>query len=326
MIQEQIKAETLVASQDTNRFVQQRDVSLIRRAEDNRNWHMPALELMKKFPTLNSSTQTDPSLEICLAAAQRNLGEIDQATKYMQKLVSELPKGRSELRALKGVDPWKDILLSELWLMNRADGLGNPKLVGVARRAAARPKLDGIFDDECWKDVVPLKLKPVQAQGISSGCATLRVRFDSDFLYLAMECPHDEGKPIPKLSRRTRDMNLQGQDRVALFFDLDRDYQTFFRFEFDARGAVRDDCWGDSTWNPKWFVAMNSDESHWRAEIAIPLVELTNDSSLPGKIWAFNVIRTKKSGEKEAWSLRNGKEPELVDLGLLQFLEQPQPK
>ena len=48
-------------------------------------------------------------------------------------------------------------------------------------------------------------------------------------------------------------------DRVCLLLDVDRDYSTYYHLQIDQRGCTREDCWGDVTWNPKWYVAVHSE-------------------------------------------------------------------
>ena len=45
--------------------------------------------------------------------------------------------------------------------------------------------------------------------------------------------------------------------------DLDRDYGSYFHFQVDQRGCVAEDCWGDRSWDPRWYVAATSDETGW---------------------------------------------------------------
>jgi len=52
-----------------------------------------------------------------------------------------------------------------------------------------------------------------------------------------------------------------------VLLDLDRDYQTYYRFQVDHRGCLAEDCWGDRTWNPKYFVAFVPTETGWTALI-----------------------------------------------------------
>ena len=77
--------------------------------------------------------------------------------------------------------------------------------------------------------------------------------------------------------KRARDADLSRFDRVSLLLDLDRDYQTYFHLQIDQRGAVAEDCWGDRTWDPRWFVACKPGPDGWTAEAAIPLLEARLD-------------------------------------------------
>ena len=76
---------------------------------------------------------------------------------------------------------------------------------------------------------------------------------------------------VAPVKNRTRDADLDAFDRVSILLDLDRDYATYFHLQIDQRGCVREDCWGDVSWNPKWFVAVKSTPSAWYIEAALPL-------------------------------------------------------
>ena len=67
--------------------------------------------------------------------------------------------------------------------------------------------------------------------------------------------------------------------------------------------TLAEDCWGDRTWNPKWYVAHASTPDGWTAEFAIPLNELTGDPLSLGKAWACNVVRVLPGRGVQAWSL-----------------------
>ena len=94
---------------------------------------------------------------------------------------------------------------------------------------------------------------------------------------LAVQCRHPADRYITPVANRTRDADLSAYDRVSILLDLDRDYQTYFHLQVDQRGAVADDCWGDKSWNPRWFVAIHREPTVWTAEIAIPRNALTSD-------------------------------------------------
>jgi hypothetical protein len=144
--------------------------------------------------------------------------------------------------------------------------------------------------------------------------------FDDENLYIAIVCRHPAGMKMEKVEKRTHDMDLRAFDRVSILIDLDRDYQTYYQLQVDQRGALAEDCWGDSSWNPKWFVAVNAGETGWTAEIAIPLSELTGDVVTPGKLWAVNVVRTVPGKGVQAWSGPAGVTPRPEGMGVLTFV------
>ena len=90
---------------------------------------------------------------------------------------------------------------------------------------------------------------------------------------------------------RPRDADVRPFDRVSLLLDVDRDYSTCYHLQIDQRGCTCEDCWGDLSWNPKWFVAVHSEPGVWQIEAAIPFAELTADPVTLGKTWACNVTR-----------------------------------
>ena len=148
---------------------------------------------------------------------------------------------------------------------------------------AAKPHLDGTFDDACWKSCETISLG-------DSFKTIVKVCRDDRFLYLAITASHPAGANVATVETRTRDADLSAHDRVEFAFDLDRDGETAFRFGIDQRGALAESCWGDRGWDPKWFVGFDSTETGWTAEVAIPLGELTGQS-VAGATWGFDLAR-----------------------------------
>ena len=188
------------------------------------------------------------------------------------------------MTAKPGADPWRDCLAAELWLANRT-AVEPPKPFALCPKADRKPHLDGKLDDECWKTMKPLDLGGVTDAGGYG--TTAYFTHDDDYLYFAVECKHPAGKGQPKAESRRRDDDLRGRDRIDILLDLDRDYQTYFRLQIDGRGCVAEDCTGDRTWNPKWFVAADPTDTGWTAEIAIPRAELTGGTFKAGTTWAM---------------------------------------
>jgi hypothetical protein len=227
-----------------------------------------------------------------------------------------------------GVDAWRDCLAAELWLNDRSVIGVQPKPLGFCRFTETRPFLDGKLEDACWADLKTLPLKVAASAGekadevkaFAEGYKTeARFAYDAHFLYIAVTCSHPKGESAPPVAKRLRDADLTGHDHVDILLDLDRDYQTYYRFQVDRRGCLAEDCWGDKSWNPKYFVAFNPGETGWTAEIAIPFVELTGDKPSSGRTWAANVSRVVPGKGIQAWSTPADGEPRPEGMGLLQF-------
>jgi photosystem II stability/assembly factor-like uncharacterized protein len=276
------------------------------------HWHQGSLALGKNLMAFGPLFAEDPSIQFCLQASRRRLNEHKAALDFYSDFCGKHPDG-----------PWREVAAQELWFVNRV-GLP-PRQPAVCKFAAAKPFLDGKFDDECWQGVKPLALKNAVNDTAKEYPTEVMLSFDDKYLYVALKCKHPAGQGVPPAKERPRDADLRAFDRVSILLDLDRDYSTFFRLEVDQRGCVCEDCWGDKRWNPKWFVAIRSEEDCWNIEAAIPLHELTGERIVPRSAWAVNVVRTLPGRGVQAWSTPAGVEPRPEGMALLVFQHEAPP-
>ena len=282
-------------------------------------WHQACLDLEPRLPAFGPVHSRDPASWLCFLSARRSVGKHAEAETFVRDYFKHTP---SAATMAPGTDPWRDCLAAELWLNDRNTIPVQPKPVGVCRHTETRPFLDGKLDDPCWADRNPLALKAAGEESKAFGEAyktEARFCYDERFLYVAVSCSHPAGQNAPPAAKRDRDADLRGHDRVDILLDLDRDYQTYYRFQIDHRGCLAEDCWGDRSWNPKYFVAFHPTETGWTAEYAIPLVELTGDRPAHGKTWAVNVTRVVPGKGVQSWSGPADGEPRPEGMGLLQF-------
>ncbi|HEX3148135.1 MAG TPA: YCF48-related protein [Gemmataceae bacterium] len=312
-----------------------------------RKWYEGALELENRLSAHGDLFARDVATNLCLASARRQLGKPEESQRWLMKYIAETTGPVGTPTGVRGADPWRDCVLLESWLLNRAGQPMPPKPVAACKKTTKRPFLDGKLDDECWAGAMPMSLitmagelssdfgckeaierelkdkgKPTAAslqEALGDGSRAM-FAFDDEHLYIAIVCKHPAGMKRSKLETRSRDMDLRAFDRVSILIDLDRDYQTYYQLQVDQRGALAEDCWGDKTWNPKWFVAVNAEETGWTAEIAIPLSELTGDLVAPGKLWAVNVVRTVPGKGVQAWSGPAGVTPRPEGMGIMTFV------
>ncbi|MFO0877527.1 MAG: YCF48-related protein [Gemmataceae bacterium] len=277
--------------------------------EDVRRWHQGALALEAKLSAFGPLYANDPAMQFAVQSARRQLGDVKAALDWYRQFAAAQPEG-----------PWKKAALAELWLSNRVGA--PPKPVVTLRPTGSRPYLDGKLDDPCWQEAKSVKLLNAVGDSASRYPTEVRMSHDRDFLYLAVRCGHPTGAGQPAAAARSRDRDLRANDRVSLMLDLDRDYSTCFHLQVDATGCVVEDCWGDRTWNPRWFVAVKRDPEGWTMEAAIPRVALTNDHFTSGKAWAANVVRVMPGQGVQAFSLPAEAPEEAMrpeGMGLLMF-------
>jgi tetratricopeptide (TPR) repeat protein len=276
-----------------------------------KQWYEESLQIEPKLMTLGPLFANDPSIQFCLQAARRNLGQVEEAQKWFGQFASKQPPG-----------PWRDAALAELWLVNRTGT--PPKPVASCRLTDTKPYLDGKFDDACWQNAKPLVLRNASGTTAEQYPTEVKLAYDKDFLYVAITCKHPTDKYVAPAKNRQHDADVSSFDHVDLLLDLDRDYHTCFHLQVDQRGCVRDACWGDLSWNPSWFVALNSTKESWQVEAAIPMLELTGDAVTIGKTWACNVTRVLPGRGVQGWSLPADVDPRLEGMGLLTFTVDPQ--
>jgi photosystem II stability/assembly factor-like uncharacterized protein len=323
----------------------------INKTRELKKWTESVLVMEKQLSAYGPLVSKDPAMQLCVQSARRQLGMLEDVHKWCSNYLAETAIPNGSPNSLPGTNPWRDCILAEAWMINRTLMTTSPKPLAFCRQTSQRPKLDGKLDDPCWLSAKPMVLQKVTGDIEGSYQASLEpsdafckiksrtegdtpktemkaytqamFAFDSHYLYIAVQCVHPEGKQAPKLEKRSRDMNMDGSDRVSIMLDLDRDYQTYFHFQVDQRGALAEDCWGDKTWNPKWLVATHSEATGWTTEIAIPLHELSGIPLTVGRVWACNVTRTIPGKGIQAWSIPADAIPRPEGMGLLQFAGEP---
>jgi photosystem II stability/assembly factor-like uncharacterized protein len=264
--------------------------TMLSNAAQAQRWYQSSLDLEKRLAEVGPLASRDPALQFCVQSSRRSLGQTEEALKWYQQFANRQPPG-----------PWRSAALAELWLA-RKDG-PCPKPLLSCRETDARPVLDGQLDDACWQKAVPVRLQNALGDTGEEYPTAVRMSHDNEFLYLAVQCKHPAGGYVAPVKVRGRDADLRAFDRISIYLDLDRDYNTAYHFQIDQRGCVSEECWHDKSWDPRWFVAVKSTAEGWTAEAAIPLAALTGDRVTAGKAWACNVVRVLPGRGVQAFSL-----------------------
>ncbi len=265
-----------------------------------------ALAVADRIERIDPILFAEPALRFPLAVAQRRLGYTSDADRWLL----------SQRRAPSG-DAWHQAAAAEHWLTQRQ--VEPPKPVGYAVLGSRRPHLDGRLEEAFWRQADAIQLTGASESSAQSS-ATVKVAYDQRFLYLAIRCERVPGvRYADPPDVRQRDVDLAGHDRVEILLDVDRDYTTYYRLSIDHRGAAADACWGDVTWNPRWFIATDRTAVAWTVEAAIPLAELTGERPQTGHVWALGIERTVPGVGGQAWTA--GAKPAVgpASFGLLSF-------
>ena len=248
-----------------------------------------ALSIGKVLESNDPSLYAEPGTRFPLAVAYRRSGMSANADRYFRQLASRNTQ-----------DAWRDCALTELWL-NHGRGLP-PKRIAKCSIAAEKPVLNGRLDDTIWREAHVMQLSSVQHDDTNWPAAAMIAR-DEEYLYLGASCRLVTGVSYPTNSDpRTRDAEISGRDRVDVCIDVDRDYASYYRLSMDHRGWTNELCFGDTNWDPEWFVAAATRDGHWVVEAAIPLSELSADLPETGDAWAVGVQRTVPGMGFQSWT------------------------
>ena len=287
--------------------IAQASLTMLSNPNEARQWYSGGLEIGKRLAAFGPLYASDPSIQFSLQSLHRQLGEFEQSNEWCSKFVQYYPRG-----------PWHDAAATELWLAGRRDG-SQAKQVAECTLTRQKPFLDGDMDDPCWQKAKPLELKNAVGDTAKQCPTKAWLAHDDNFLYIFLRCEHPREMQVPTVKNRGRGTNLDAFDRVSILLDLDRDYSTCFQLQVDQRGCVREDCWGDPTWNPEWFVVVKSTPTAWHLEAAVPLKQLTSDGITANTAWACNIVRILPGHGVQAWSLPADVQPRPEGMGILLF-------
>ncbi len=212
---------------------------------------------------------------------------------------------------------WSAVARREVWLSQFGSEI--PDGVATCLRTTIKPQLDGLLSDECWQDANECRLTFRAPASLPETPPVVLFAYDDDFLYVAATVKRLDGqsKDAPKTAGRTHDADLRRHDRIAIRFDVDRDYATWYTFEVDQRGWTAESCWNDAGWNPHWFVAAAGDAANWRIELAIPWAELCHQRPDKNAAWGLSLERTAPAAGQHAWTQPTSTPG--ASLGILRF-------
>lgn len=143
-----------------------------------------------------------------------------------------------------------------------------------AKETAYAPKLDGLLDDECWKDASEYTgfldgttRKPVDQQTLVKIC------YDKINIYVAIHALHPEPGKI-RAEEKKRNGNIYRDDCVEVDIDSSHSHRGCSAFYVNAIGTQAEYIEGGSAtkiqWRGDWRAAAKIVEDGYNVEMAIP--------------------------------------------------------
>jgi hypothetical protein len=169
------------------------------------------------------------------------------------------------------------------------------KIYNAVRLTTAKPKIDGVLNDSCWKtgewsgdftQWIP------NEGGKPSQPTEVKLLYDDKSIYVAIRAFDSEpGKIHRKAGRRDE---LPG-DAVGVTFDSYHDHRTGFEFDLTAAGQKTDlvltnPLNADFNWNAVWYGKVGKEDSAWTAEMEIPLNQLRYSNDYE-QVWGMHCWR-----------------------------------
>ena len=182
----------------------------------------------------------------------------------------------------------------------------------VPTRTAKAPTIDGLLDDAAWA-TAPSSTAFTQkfpAEGTApSERTTLRVLYDDDAVYVAIDCDQTISPIVARMARRDREVE---SDSVSIDIDSRALGKTAFEFTVTAAGVLRDGIRSNDAvengnrytpaWDENWDARTHVRADGWSAELRIPL-RILRFSMGAVQSWGFQARRyTSLRQETDEWS------------------------
>src|ERR1700752_302013 len=145
------------------------------------------------------------------------------------------------------------------------------------KKASSSKKVDGIMDEQAWKEaevaadffmVLPMDTSRAKVK------TEVRMSYDGENLYLMATCLHKQDQKYMVESLK-RDFVFGKNDNFLLFMDPFDDQTNGFSFGANAAGAQWDGMMYeggkvDLSWDNKWTSHVKNYDDKWVFELAIP--------------------------------------------------------
>jgi hypothetical protein len=189
-------------------------------------------------------------------------------------------------------------------------GTALSRLTIVATKTSDAVRVDGVLDDQAWKDARPvsgfIQAEPREGQPATESTEVMVV-FDDQFLYIAARMT-DRDAAAAIVNDIRKDFREDDQDDFEIIIDTFRDRRNGYVFIVNPEGGRVDRQISNegreinSSWDAVWDVKTRRSADGWTAEFRIPFRTLRFD---PGadQTWGINFSRRiRRKNEITFWS------------------------
>lgn len=213
-----------------------------------------------------------------------------------------------------------------------ADSISRKKITAVATNNP--PKIDGILDDDAWKNVPVaenfVERNPTNGKPEPENFKTkVKVLYDNVGIYFGIEMQDPNPENIAK--QLTERDDIGNDDAFGVSINGYNDKQQALLFIVQASGVQADskimvNANDDFSWNAVWYSAVKITDKGWTAEMKIPYSELRFPKN-EVQNWGINFIRLiNKTNQNLTWNfVDNTKASYLMYDGILENIKNINP-
>ena len=183
------------------------------------------------------------------------------------------------------------------------------KIEIFVRRTDRKVTIDGVLDEDAWKDAAPYENYFYQLQPLDRAPSSEKTRImvlqDEKRLYFGVQCFDSEPERIFASSMR-RDNNYGSGEVLELLLDTFRDNRNCYAFDTNPLGGKGDAIISDqgNHVNKQWECVIDmkgaKNDSGWAAEFAIPFKSIKYAKGDPVD-WNINITREIKHRKEETY-------------------------
>ena len=200
-----------------------------------------------------------------------------------------------------------------------APGLREQYQIQAKRVGQNPPSLDGVLNDEAWKDAAVIDSFTQQEPFIGEPATErteVRILYDANHLYIGVRAFDSEPDNVIATEMRRDSARLLDEDNFQIILDTFRDRRSGYMFVTNPLGAkleqqIFEEGGGNTRgassnvnkdWNGVWDAAARRTSDGWTAEIEIPMVTLRSPD-VPVQSWGVNFMRNiRHKNEQVYWA------------------------